>query len=80
MVQGPAGEKDHDDEPEPKEQQEQRCQGAVHTGSVVEPWYEEGKQLIDSLNGVEAYWIFSDGTVQMTEGMKQYAKSAMTGK
>ena len=42
--------------------------------------YEEGKQLIDSLDGVEAYWIFSDGTVQMTEGMKQYAKSAMTRK
>jgi hypothetical protein len=23
------------------EQQEQRCQGAVHTGSVVEPWCQQ---------------------------------------
>ena len=37
--------------------------------------YEDGRQLIDSLDGVEAYWIFSDGTIQMTEGMKPYARS-----
>ena len=37
--------------------------------------YEEGKKLIDGLDGMEAYWIFSDGTVRMTEGMKPYARS-----
>ena len=42
--------------------------------------YEEGKQLIDSLDGVEAYWIFSDGTIQMTEGMKPIARSTRTAK
>ena len=37
--------------------------------------YEEGRKLIDGLSDIEAYWIMSDGTVQMTEGMKPYARS-----
>ena len=42
--------------------------------------YETGRALIDSLPGTEAYWIFADGTVRMTEGMKQYARSAETSR
>ena len=42
---------------------------------------EDGKALIDSMEGVEAYWILPDRGIEMTEGMKQYAGSAgVTGK
>ena len=30
--------------------------------------YAEGRALIDGLEGVEAIWVLSDGTVQMTDG------------
>lgn len=31
--------------------------------------YEEGRNLIDSLEGVEAVWIYSDGTMVYTDGI-----------
>ncbi|MBQ8536555.1 MAG: FAD:protein FMN transferase [Clostridia bacterium] len=37
--------------------------------------YEESRQLVDSLEGVEALWIFKDGTTQMTDGLKPMAQS-----
>jgi len=37
--------------------------------------YEEGKDLVESLDGVEALWVFKDGTVEATEGMKKIMKS-----
>ncbi len=37
--------------------------------------YEEGRKLVESLDGVEALWIFKDGTVEATDGMKQIMKS-----
>ncbi|MDW5299035.1 MAG: FAD:protein FMN transferase [Sedimentibacter sp.] len=37
--------------------------------------YEEGKALVESLDGVEALWIFKDGTIEVTEGMKKIMKS-----
>ncbi len=37
--------------------------------------YEEGLELVKSLKGVEALWVFNDRTVHMTEGMKPYAHS-----
>lgn len=36
---------------------------------------EEGKAYVDALDGVEALWVLNDGTVQMTDGAKAYAKS-----
>ncbi len=32
--------------------------------------YEEGRALVDSLDGIEALWVMEDGTVKATEGMK----------
>jgi len=37
--------------------------------------YEEGKALVESLDGAEAMWIMKDGTIQATEGMKSIMKS-----
>lgn len=37
--------------------------------------YEEGRKLVDSLDGVEAIWIMKDGTVEATDGMKKIMKS-----
>lgn len=37
--------------------------------------YEEGKALIDSIDGAEALWVMKDGEVRFTEGMKQIAYS-----
>ncbi|MEL7649636.1 MAG: FAD:protein FMN transferase [Sedimentibacter sp.] len=37
--------------------------------------YEEGRSLVESLDGVEALWILKDGTVQTTEGMDKIMKS-----
>ncbi|MDY3117921.1 MAG: FAD:protein FMN transferase [Peptoniphilus sp.] len=32
--------------------------------------YEKGRALVDRLDGVEAYWIFADGTTAFTDGLK----------
>lgn len=32
--------------------------------------YEEGRALADSLEGVEAYWVLPDGSIEMTDGMR----------
>ena len=37
--------------------------------------YEEGRQVADSLEGVEVMWILPDGSVCATDGMKDYARS-----
>lgn len=37
--------------------------------------YEEGRAVADSLPGVEVMWILPDGTVEATDGMKDYARS-----
>lgn len=37
--------------------------------------YEESRALADSLPGVEALWIFADGSTAMTEGLIPMAKS-----
>ena len=37
--------------------------------------YEEGRQVADSLEGVEVMWILPDGSVRATDGMKDYARS-----
>jgi thiamine biosynthesis lipoprotein len=37
--------------------------------------YQESRALIDSLDGVEAIWVFHDGKVEATDGMKQIMKS-----
>lgn len=37
--------------------------------------YEEGKALVESLDEAEALWIFKDGTIRTTDGMKTIMKS-----
>ena len=37
--------------------------------------YEQSKTLIESLDGVEALWVFKDGSVEATEGMKKIMSS-----
>ncbi len=37
--------------------------------------YEEGRQVADSLDGVEVMWILPDGSIHFTDGMKDYARS-----
>ncbi len=37
--------------------------------------YEEGRQVADSLDGVEVMWILPDGSIRCTDGMKDYARS-----
>lgn len=37
--------------------------------------YEEGRKLVDSLPGVEAYWIFPDMRVEFTDGLKDMLAS-----
>lgn len=37
--------------------------------------YEESRALVESLDGVEAYWIHRDGSVTFTEGLSKNLKS-----
>ncbi|MFA5523045.1 MAG: FAD:protein FMN transferase [Tissierellales bacterium] len=37
--------------------------------------YEEGRKLVDGLDGVEAIWIMKDDTIEATDGMKKIMKS-----
>ena len=37
--------------------------------------FEESKELVESINNLEALWVFADGTVEVTEGMKAIMKS-----
>ncbi|SRR5690554_7011100 len=37
--------------------------------------YEESRALVDSVEGLEAIWVFPNGTIEMSEGFKAIAKS-----
>lgn len=37
--------------------------------------YEESRAFVESLEEVEALWVFKDGTVEVTEGMEKIMKS-----
>lgn len=37
--------------------------------------FEKSKAFVESLDGVEALWIFKDGTVETTDGLKKIMKS-----
>jgi len=37
--------------------------------------YEEGRALVETIDGVEAMWIFKDDKIEATEGMKEIMKS-----
>ena len=32
--------------------------------------YEEGRKLVDSLDGVEAFWVFENNDIKYTDGLK----------
>ena len=46
----------------------------LSTAAYLMP-YEESRAFIESLDGVEAIWLFPDGTKQMTDGAAKIAKS-----
>ena len=46
----------------------------LSTAAFLMP-YEESRAFIDSLDGVDAIWLFPDGTMAMTDGAMKVAKS-----
>ncbi|MBQ8620545.1 MAG: FAD:protein FMN transferase [Clostridia bacterium] len=46
----------------------------LSTAAYLMP-YEESRAFIESLDGVEAMWIFPDGSKEMTKGAEKFAKS-----
>lgn len=47
---------------------------ALSTSLFILP-YEEGLALVNSINGVNCYWIFADGMVKYTDGFAKIIKS-----
>lgn len=37
--------------------------------------YEEGLQFVESMDGVEAYWVLEDNVIKVSSGMHKYLKS-----
>lgn len=37
--------------------------------------YEKGKELIESIDGIEVVWVMLDGSIEATDGMKKIMKS-----
>ena len=46
----------------------------LSTATFLMP-YEQSRAFIESLEGVDAIWLFPDGTIEMTEGATKLAKS-----
>ena len=37
--------------------------------------YEKGLALVQAMDGVEAMWVLPDGSIKLSPGMGQYARS-----
>lgn len=46
----------------------------LSTALFITP-YNEGRRLVDSMDGVEAYWIFPDGIIEYTPRFKEVLKN-----
>jgi thiamine biosynthesis lipoprotein len=46
----------------------------LSTGIFILP-YDEGRALVESLDGVEALWVMPDGSIEATEGLKSVLKN-----